>query len=124
MGTPSAALRWLLVDNDFGAWRCNWCAVEVVDAFKCGMGGEFGIEAAWAEKIEAECRLWEQIRPQVHWKLWVDGAQARDEMIFEGTYSPLCCVASVDMRRNELDVDLVAFDCAYEICGCFVVHDM
>ena len=39
VGGPCSADGWLFVDDNLGAWRCEWCAVEVEETVDESLGG-------------------------------------------------------------------------------------
>jgi hypothetical protein len=54
-------------------------------------------------------------------ELWVGGAEAGDEVIFEGSNGAFCGVAAMDVGGGELEVDILAGHELLEGTGRFVV---
>ena len=53
---------------------------------------------------------------------WVDGREAGDEVVFEGTYLSLCCVSAMDGWGCELEGDGVIGDVITKGGGGFVIE--
>jgi hypothetical protein len=51
--------------------------------------------------------LWEQLVPEVKGKVFVDAAEASNEVILEGSDSAFSGIAAVDPRWYQLEVNLL-----------------
>jgi hypothetical protein len=58
MGAEGGPVGRFFVEDDFGAWRCERCGVEVEVAVNGRVCGETGIEARGPEEVQSDCRMW------------------------------------------------------------------
>ena len=74
------------------------------------------------KQIECDEGLWQQLVPKMEWDVWISGAEACNEVIFEGANHTFSGVAAVDAGRNELVVYRFAGHVGLEYAGSFVVE--
>jgi hypothetical protein len=55
-------------------------------------------------------------------KFWVAGGESGEKLCFPGLDCVLSGVAVVDVGRDELELDVVFFECFLELVGAFVVE--
>jgi hypothetical protein len=112
------------VDEDADAgWR-DGSSVEVVAAMELGVGGELGVDAGATEEVESQQCLGQEAIPQVHGKFFVQATEPCDEVILERADGAFRGIATMDARRNKLEVDGF-FDKKFFQCdGALVVESL
>jgi hypothetical protein len=71
-----------------------------------GVGGQEGVDAGLAEQIEGDEGLREETVPEVEREVAVGAAKAGDEVIFKRADGTFGGVATVDVGRSKLEVNL------------------
>ena len=109
------------MDEDADAGRGEWCPVEVEGAVELGPGRELGVQAGTTEEVQGDDCLGDEAVPQVEREVFVDAAEARDEVVFERANGAFGGVASVDAGRDKLVVNVLCDHELFERVGAFVV---
>jgi len=112
------------VDLDSGARWGEGRAVVVEGAVELGLGGETGVDAGAAEEVEGDERLGKEAVPQVEGEVGVSGTEAGDEMIFERADGAFGGIAAVEVRGDQLVVDLVFLEELLEGGGSLIVESL
>jgi len=60
----------------------------------------------------------------LHWAIDIKCGKARDGVVFDGFDRRLCCIHTVVVWRDYLDVYAVVFDVGLDCFEAFVVQDM
>ena len=58
----------------------------------------------------------------MNWHVCVSVENTCNEVVFEGTYFPLCCITSMNTRMENLEVNYILLGCALEVWGGIVVE--
>jgi hypothetical protein len=74
------------------------------------------------EEVQGGGCLEEEPIPKMHGEVLVGAAEASNEVVFKGLDGSFGCVASVEVRRNKLEVNRLCFHEAFETIGGFVVQ--
>ena len=65
-----------------------------------------------------------KLTPYLQRAIWVDGSKVSQCVILYCFQRYFCCVDSMVMRLDELDLGLVRLDVGFDGAGAFVVKDM
>jgi hypothetical protein len=95
MGRPRVALRWLLVNEDPNSGWSQRCPIKIEISIEGSIRRQLGMETRGAQEIQRDKGLGHQAIPQMQWKILVEAAEARDEMIFESADGAFSSIASV-----------------------------
>jgi hypothetical protein len=57
----------------------------------------------------------------MHGEIGVGTAETGNEMVFEGSDGPFCCIATVDARGNKLEVNGFFVEFLLQSVGAFIV---
>jgi hypothetical protein len=109
------------VDEDANAGRGNWGPIKIECTVELGPGRQVGVEAGAAQEVESEECLGDKSIPEMKREVFVDTAEAGDEVVLEGADGTLGGVAAVDARRGKLEVDVLGTEELLEGLGAFVV---
>ena len=60
----------------------------------------------------------------MHGEVGVCTAEAGNEMVFECSDGPFCCIASVDSRGNQLEFNVFFMEEVLQSCGAFIVQSV
>ena len=77
-----------------------------------------------AQYIQRALDLGGNFAPQSQWTGWVDGCETRDHVVFDGLDCRLGGVDSMDVRLDQLNVDVFLFDECLDCVRALVVHYM
>ncbi len=83
---------------------------------------ESWVEAGGPKEIEGCDDLGQDAIPQVKGKLFVNGAEARNKMVFERLDGSFCRISAVYVWRDQLIVDSILSNGSFEGFGFFVVE--
>jgi hypothetical protein len=82
------------------------------------------VDAGLAQQIESNEALWEQLIPQIQRRGWVSGTEARNEMILERADGSFSGVASMNMWRCQLKINVRGDEEILECACCFIVETL
>lgn len=107
MGSSSLSLFRGDVDEDFGAERGHWRAVEVKGSVYLGVSRQLRIDARRSKEVERDEDLWNHSAPEVKWEFIVASAQNGDPMVGEGLNGSFGSIAAVNVGRCKLPIDVI-----------------
>jgi hypothetical protein len=112
------------MDKYTSAWRCKRSSIEVEGAVDLRPCGEFWVDSRRAKEVEGQQGLWKKAIPEMEWKVAIGGTETGDEMVLEGSDSAFGSVSAVNVRWDELKVDVLVCHVCFEGSGGFVVETL
>ena len=98
------------------------CFVEVELAEQLCPGRKFRIDARAADDVEAEDGLGQQMIPKVQWEVFVNAAEASDEVVFESADCAFSSIVTMHARWNKLKVHVFFVHECFEHGRAFIVE--
>ncbi len=85
---------------------CHWWSIVVERTVDLGVGRQEVVDTGLAKQIEGDDGLREDAVPEIEREVAVSAAKAGDEVVFKRADGALGCVATVDVWRGKLKVNL------------------
>ena len=124
MVCPGCAIGGLGVYNNVSTRRGERTCIKIKVTEDVSERGEFRIGSGVAKKIQGEYCLRQKSVPFTKRKVRIAGGKASKKVVFEGLNSAFGCVASVDMRRDELEIYFLFAQSLTKILRDFVIKNV
>ena len=93
------------MDDDWASKRNNGSGVIVEGAIEVLPRGDGRVEGGLAKKVESDFCLVQEKVPEVIGEIWRDASEDGEEVGLESLDGSLCCIATMHVRWNELELD-------------------
>ena len=121
---PGTAFRRRFVQENFGSGGRERHFFIIEGSIEERFGQEPGIDPRGVQKIESGGGEWNQVARQMHWEGWVNAAGTGQKVIFERPNGLFGSIHAIDVRQDELKINVVVAQVFFDRIKAFVVHDV
>ena len=104
---PGTAFCRRFVQENLGARGHKRRSFIIEGSIEERFGRDLWIAPRGAQKIESGGGKWNQVAPQMHWKVWVNAADTGQKVIFERSNGLFGSIHAMDVRQGELKSNVV-----------------